>query len=50
MDALEQTIADVAKPIWDALIIESPEVITLDEMTFKDFCDEIRLTIPLTNL
>jgi hypothetical protein len=41
----EILIATVAKPLWDALIAETPEVVTEEEMTFADFCDEIRLQI-----
>ena len=35
------------KPFWDSLVKECPEVETKEEMTFDDFCDEVRLSIDL---
>ena len=35
----------IAKPHWDALILEYPTVVTEDEMTFEDFVDELRLEV-----
>jgi hypothetical protein len=46
-ETLLQKIKEVASPIWTALIKETPEIVTVEGMTFDDFCDEIRLTLDI---
>lgn len=46
---LIQKISEVAKPIWDALLKELPELVTEDcDFTFEDFCTEIRMSFDMT--
>ena len=35
----------MAKPHWEALILEFPMVVTEEGMTFEDFVDELRLEV-----
>lgn len=39
---LKQQIEEVAKPLWEKLIADNPQLVTEEEMTFEEFCDEIR--------
>ena len=44
-ETLMEKIKEIALPLWLKLINETPEIVTLEEMTFDGFCDEIRLTL-----
>lgn len=45
LTTLQKMIEQVARPEWERLIVETPEVLE-DGMTFKDFCDELKLELP----
>jgi hypothetical protein len=40
---LMEMISEVAKPLYDDLLATLPEA--AEEMTFAEFCDDIRLTV-----
>ena len=50
---LNQFIVDKAKPLWDRLLADNPQAkideqtiyLGVEEMTFQDFCEDIRLRL-----
>ena len=43
---LTDQIKEIVRPMWEQLVAECPEVITVEEMTFEELCNEVALSLP----